>query len=262
MSATKSHATRRRASDRRRFLKQAVGVGATLAAAGVGGGVGRAQASNQYVRFDHVSFPMRNTGAMLAFYRDLGFQVNEGDRICSVHFGRRQDQPAPARDLGKRRVHAAGPAGGAAVRRTSASSGAGSATELERTFERVGRRGHRDGDPARAAATAASTPGRAATSGIRTETCSSSSSTREAGAPPVPVKRGAAGRVPVKRGGARRAVAVLEPPRVGRRGSPPPRGRRYPGGATGPTPALSGRARTGPRRRRRVPLRRSRTLRG
>ena len=28
---------------------------------------------------------MRNTDAMLAFYRRLGFAVREGDRICSVH---------------------------------------------------------------------------------------------------------------------------------------------------------------------------------
>jgi len=37
--------------------------------------------------FDHVAVPMRNTEAMLRFYRDLGFHVREGERICSVHFG-------------------------------------------------------------------------------------------------------------------------------------------------------------------------------
>ena len=37
--------------------------------------------------FDHVAAPMRSTEAMLRFYRDLGFQVREGERICSVHFG-------------------------------------------------------------------------------------------------------------------------------------------------------------------------------
>lgn len=37
--------------------------------------------------FDHVAAPMRNTETMLGFYRDLGFQVREGERICSVHFG-------------------------------------------------------------------------------------------------------------------------------------------------------------------------------
>ena len=74
-------------SDRRRFLKRAAGAGAALAAAGLERGVGAAQASASIVRFDHVAVPMRNTAAMVAFYRGLGFQVREGDRICSVHFG-------------------------------------------------------------------------------------------------------------------------------------------------------------------------------
>ncbi len=87
MSATTSHAAPRHGADRRRFLKQAVGAGAALAAAGGGVAAGRAQASDLLVRFDHVAVPMRNTGAMVAFYRGLGFHVNEGDRICSVHFG-------------------------------------------------------------------------------------------------------------------------------------------------------------------------------
>ncbi len=37
--------------------------------------------------FDHVAVPMRNSEAMVRFYRALGFKVNEGARICSVHFG-------------------------------------------------------------------------------------------------------------------------------------------------------------------------------
>ena len=37
--------------------------------------------------FDHVSLPLRNTDAMLAFYRSLGLAVTEGPCICSVHFG-------------------------------------------------------------------------------------------------------------------------------------------------------------------------------
>ena len=37
--------------------------------------------------FDHVSLPLHNTDAMLAFYRALGLTVVEGPRICSVHFG-------------------------------------------------------------------------------------------------------------------------------------------------------------------------------
>ncbi len=37
--------------------------------------------------FDHVAVPMRDTQAMLRFYRALGFMVREGTGICSVHFG-------------------------------------------------------------------------------------------------------------------------------------------------------------------------------
>ena len=74
-------------SDRRRFLKHAAGAGAALAAAGLDRGAAGSQASPNVVRFDHVAVPMRNTAAMVSFYRALGFHVNEGDRICSVHFG-------------------------------------------------------------------------------------------------------------------------------------------------------------------------------
>jgi catechol 2,3-dioxygenase-like lactoylglutathione lyase family enzyme len=37
--------------------------------------------------FDHVALPMQNVAAMLAFYRGLGFDVNEGATACSVYFG-------------------------------------------------------------------------------------------------------------------------------------------------------------------------------
>ena len=48
----------------------------------------RAQDSGGRVAgFDHVALPMQNVDAMLAFYRALGFQVNEGPQVCSVHFG-------------------------------------------------------------------------------------------------------------------------------------------------------------------------------
>ena len=75
------------AATRRRFLKQVVGTGAAVAGVAHGASLVRAQASPSVVRFDHVAVPMRNTTAMVAFYRELGFHVNEGDRICSVHFG-------------------------------------------------------------------------------------------------------------------------------------------------------------------------------
>jgi catechol 2,3-dioxygenase-like lactoylglutathione lyase family enzyme len=37
--------------------------------------------------FDHVALPMRNTDAMLAFYRGLGFDVTENAAACSVYIG-------------------------------------------------------------------------------------------------------------------------------------------------------------------------------
>ena len=74
-------------SSRRRFLKHVVGTGAAVASVAHGSDVVHAQASPRLVGFDHVAVPMRNTVAMVAFYRGLGFHVNEGDRICSVHFG-------------------------------------------------------------------------------------------------------------------------------------------------------------------------------
>lgn len=37
--------------------------------------------------FDHVAIPIENTEAMLAFYRALGFGVNDRGNAYSVHFG-------------------------------------------------------------------------------------------------------------------------------------------------------------------------------
>jgi catechol 2,3-dioxygenase-like lactoylglutathione lyase family enzyme len=47
----------------------------------------RAQSGGRISGFDHVAVPMRNEQSMIEFYRSLGFIVNEGTRICSVHFG-------------------------------------------------------------------------------------------------------------------------------------------------------------------------------
>ena len=66
---------------RRTFIKQVIGVGAGSAA----GVAASAQGGGRIAGFDHVAVPMRNTDAMLAFYRRLGFAVREDDRICSVH---------------------------------------------------------------------------------------------------------------------------------------------------------------------------------
>ena len=72
---------------RRRFLKTTVIGGVTLAGISNSASAAQDQLSSHLVRFDHVAVPMRNTTAMVAFYRAFGFHVNEGDRICSVHFG-------------------------------------------------------------------------------------------------------------------------------------------------------------------------------
>jgi len=74
---------------RRGFIKRLVvaGAGALVAGRLLGARRAWAQASGAVSGFDHVAAPMRNSEAMVRFYRALGFQVNEGGRICSVHFG-------------------------------------------------------------------------------------------------------------------------------------------------------------------------------
>jgi catechol 2,3-dioxygenase-like lactoylglutathione lyase family enzyme len=59
---------------------------ASASAAGAGVPAGLAQSSGIRA-FDHVALPMQNVVAMIAFYRGLGLQVNEGAQVCSVHFG-------------------------------------------------------------------------------------------------------------------------------------------------------------------------------
>jgi catechol 2,3-dioxygenase-like lactoylglutathione lyase family enzyme len=71
---------------RRRFITRALGTGAaglTMAAAGP-----HAKGQTPGVRgFDHVALPMQNTDAMVAFYRALGFRVEENAQICVVRVG-------------------------------------------------------------------------------------------------------------------------------------------------------------------------------
>ena len=43
--------------------------------------------SNQVTGFDHVSLPMQDTDAMIAFYRALGFDINEQPHVVSVYAG-------------------------------------------------------------------------------------------------------------------------------------------------------------------------------
>ena len=84
----RQHEESNRAQSRRRFIRRALGGGFGVSAAMV---AGRSRLSSQVggpIRsFDHVAVPMRNTDAMVQFYRDLGFTVMEGPSICSVHFG-------------------------------------------------------------------------------------------------------------------------------------------------------------------------------
>ena len=67
---------------RRRFLKGVVAVGAAASGARLQG-----QAANRVSGFDHVAVPMRNTEAMIAFYRRLGFQMTENENAVSVYIG-------------------------------------------------------------------------------------------------------------------------------------------------------------------------------
>ena len=74
-----------RAITRRRFVEGA----AAAAAAGIGGrDDARAQGANRVSGYDHVALPMLNTGAMVAFYRKLGFDIRESAAAVSVYAGR------------------------------------------------------------------------------------------------------------------------------------------------------------------------------
>jgi len=69
---------------RRGFLAGAVAAGAVVATREH---VAHAQPAGRVKGFDHVALPMQNVDAMLAFYRGLGLQVNEGAAACSVYIG-------------------------------------------------------------------------------------------------------------------------------------------------------------------------------
>ena len=77
----------RRRQSRRRFIKGVLGGGAGVSIAVTGGGAPLSAQGGPIRAFDHVAVPMRNTNAMVSFYRALGFTVNESPRVCSVHFG-------------------------------------------------------------------------------------------------------------------------------------------------------------------------------
>lgn len=58
-----------------------------LIAAGVIKAQAPAPPANKIAGFDHVALPMQNVDAMLAFYRGLGFAMNEGAAAVSVYVG-------------------------------------------------------------------------------------------------------------------------------------------------------------------------------
>jgi catechol 2,3-dioxygenase-like lactoylglutathione lyase family enzyme len=70
-----------RRSSRRAFVGTFIAAAATPAISVQTQGTGRVSG------FDHVSLPMLNTDAMLAFYRALGFQMKEGTGVVSVYVG-------------------------------------------------------------------------------------------------------------------------------------------------------------------------------
>src|SRR6185436_1428873 len=74
-------------SSRRAFIKRAIGVGASTAAIGTATEAVPLAQPPGIRGFDHVALPMQNVDAMIAFYRALGFRVDEGAQVCSVHFG-------------------------------------------------------------------------------------------------------------------------------------------------------------------------------
>jgi catechol 2,3-dioxygenase-like lactoylglutathione lyase family enzyme len=77
---------RRSGVSRRKFIRGVVVAGAAAGSLAESS-IARAQSPGRVKGFDHVALPMRNTEAMLAFYRALGLQINEGAQACSVYIG-------------------------------------------------------------------------------------------------------------------------------------------------------------------------------
>jgi catechol 2,3-dioxygenase-like lactoylglutathione lyase family enzyme len=71
---------------RRRFIRNVVAAGAAVEALS-GSAAAQAQRAGGIRGFDHVSLPMQNTEAMLAFYRGLGLEIAENAQACSVYVG-------------------------------------------------------------------------------------------------------------------------------------------------------------------------------
>lgn len=76
----------KRSFSRRTFLKRAIAAGAGSSALAVPATASAVQ-EGQVRTLDHVAIPIRRVDEMVAFYRALGFLVNETDQRVSVHFG-------------------------------------------------------------------------------------------------------------------------------------------------------------------------------
>ena len=69
-------------SSRRRFLKR------VITGAGVVAGPAVSAQTPGVRAFDHVALPLQNVDAMIAFYRALGFEVEDNNpQVCVVRFG-------------------------------------------------------------------------------------------------------------------------------------------------------------------------------
>ena len=127
-----------RRKSRRQFLKRAVVAGAAASAGTlIEASRSLGQTTPRVSGFDHVAVPMQNTRAMVSFYRGLGMEVNEGTRICSVHFGEHKinlHRPEMWRNPGfTLRAQAASPPCG-----DFCFVWGGAESELERLLEQVG----------------------------------------------------------------------------------------------------------------------------
>ncbi len=75
-------------ASRRQFIRRALagGLGASSGLV-ASSDEAAAQTTSSIRSFDHVSIPLRDTDAMLSFYRSLGFTIIEGPTICAAAFG-------------------------------------------------------------------------------------------------------------------------------------------------------------------------------
>jgi catechol 2,3-dioxygenase-like lactoylglutathione lyase family enzyme len=74
--------TQKKSSSRRRFVSGLAAAGASAAFAQQS-----APPQGRVAGFDHVALPIQNVDAMIAFYRALGFPMNEGSTAVSVYIG-------------------------------------------------------------------------------------------------------------------------------------------------------------------------------